>query len=142
MTTNEKNYPGATVTVVGWVSGPARNPAYDKEGTKGVKEITIPVNEGYKKDGEFVKTGTTWYTVSAAGEYAERLEALNKGDKIRVEDARQEVREYKDREGNDKLGITLKFGKITVLDRNDEETDRIADTRTATAKAADSDDGW
>ena len=100
MTTNEKNYIGATTTLVGWVSGPARNPAYDKGGKKGVKEIAIPIREGYPGDGGFVETGTTWYTVSAAGDYAAELEALNKGDKVRIEDAKQEVREYKDREGN------------------------------------------
>ena len=66
---------GATTTIVGWASSDGRNPAYDKDGSKGVKEVSIPLNEGYTKDGEFVQTGTTWYTVSAAGEYADRLPA-------------------------------------------------------------------
>lgn len=124
MTTNEKNYPGATVTLVGWVAGEARNPAYDKDGAKGIKEISIPVNEGYPDgNGGFTKTGTTWYTVSAFGEYAAELSALKKGDKVRVEDAKQEVREYKDKDGNVKLGITLKFGKIIVLDKSAVEDD-------------------
>ena len=119
MTANEKNYPGATVTLVGWVAGEARNPAYNKDGAKGSKEISIPVNEGYPDgNGGFTKTGTTWYTVSAFGEYAAELSALKKGDKVRVEDAKQEVREYKDKDGNVKLGITLKFGKIVVLDKS------------------------
>jgi single-stranded DNA-binding protein len=141
MTTNEKNYPGATVTLVGWVAGPARNPAYDKEGKKGVKEISIPINEGYPDgNGGFTQTGTTWYTVSAAGEYAKELEALSKGDKIRIDDAKQEVREYTNKDGESKLGITLKFGKISVLEGGG--SNPAADTRTATAKAADTDDGW
>jgi single-stranded DNA-binding protein len=142
MTTNEKNYPGATVTLVGWVSGPARNPAYDKEGKKGVKEIGIPINEGYPDgNGGFTKTGTTWYTVSAAGDYANELLALAKGDKVRIEDAKQEVREYTDKEGNAKLGITLKFGKVIVLEHSgaDSPADRASD---APAAAASSDDGW
>ena len=123
MTVNEKNYPGATVTLVGWVAGEARNPAYDKDGTKGVKEISIPVNEGYPDgNGGFTKTGTTWYTVSAFGDYAAELTTLTKGDKVRVEDAKQEVREYKDKDGNVKLGITLKFGKIIVLEKSGAET--------------------
>ena len=141
MTTNERNIPGATTTIVGWVAGPAKNPAYDKDGSKGVKEISIPVNEGYSGDGGFVKTGTTWYTVSAAGTYADELLALGKGDKVRIEDAKQEVREYKDREGNAKLGITLRYGKIIILERG-EGGDAPADTRTATAQAADANDGW
>lgn len=115
--TNENNYPGAELTLVGWASGPAAPPAYDKEGSRGVLEVRIPVNEGYKKDGEFVKTGTTWYAYSGAGEFAENvLSRVQKGDKIRIEDAKQEVREYQDREGNSKLGITLKFGNFTVLE--------------------------
>lgn len=30
-------------------------------------EVSLPVNEGYKKDGEFVQTGTTWYTLLRRG---------------------------------------------------------------------------
>jgi single-stranded DNA-binding protein len=114
---NENNYVGATVTLVGYAAGPAKTPAYDKDGGKGILELSIPVNEGYKPaGGEFVKTGTTWYTVSAAGDYAAQLSAINKGDKVRVDGAKQEVREYTDREGNKKLGISLRYGTITVLE--------------------------
>ena len=113
--TNENNYIGATVTLVGYASGPARFPAYDKEGTKGVLELSIPVNEGYKKDGEFVQTGTTWYTYSASGDYAAALKSVNKGDKIRIEDAKQEVREYDSKDGK-KLGISLRFGNLVLLE--------------------------
>lgn len=140
MTNNEKNYIGATLTLVGWTAAEARNPAYDKEGKKGVKELSIPINEGYTKDGEFVQTGTTWYTYSAAGDYADTLTDIPKGSKVRIEDAKQEVREYQDREGNTKLGIGLRFGTITVLEEGSGE--KKADTRTATAKAADDNDGW
>lgn len=114
--TNPNNYPGATTTIVGWAAGPAKAPAYDKEGTKGILELSIPVSEGYSKDGEFVKTGTTWYSVTAAGEHANELKAINKGDKVRVDDAKQEVREYESN-GEKKLGISLRFGKIAVLER-------------------------
>lgn len=114
--TNPNNYPGATTTIVGWAAGPAHPPAYDKEGTKGILELSIPVSEGYSKDGEFVKTGTTWYSVTAAGDYANELKAINKGDKLRVDDAKQEVREYESN-GEKKMGISLRFGKITVLER-------------------------
>lgn len=114
---NENNYIGANATVVGYAASDARTPAYDKDGSRGILEVSIPVNEGYKKDGEFVQTGTTWYTVTGASDYAQNVLApIKKGDKIRVEDAKQEVREYKDKDGNTKLGITLRFGTVTVVE--------------------------
>jgi single-stranded DNA-binding protein len=118
---NEKNYIGANATVVGYAASGARPPAYDKDGSRGILEISIPVNEGYSKDGEFVQTGTTWYTITGASDYAQNVLApIKKGDKVRVEDAKQEVREYKDKDGNTKLGITLRFGTVTVLEsKND-----------------------
>lgn len=115
MTTNENNYIGATLTLVGYTASEARKPAYDKDGSRGVLELSIPINEGYKKDGDFVKTGTTWYTYSAAGDYAQTLTSITKGSKIRIEDAKQEVREYK-KDGETKLAIGLRFGTLTVLE--------------------------
>lgn len=115
---NEQNYRGANSTVVGYAAGPASKPLWDKDGSSGVLEVAIPVNEGYKKDGEFVQTGTTWYRYSGAGEFAENVLAnVQKGDKIRVQDARQEVREYKDKNGDTKLAITLRFGDFIVLEQ-------------------------
>jgi single-stranded DNA-binding protein len=120
MTTNPNNYPGLTATLIGYASGPARTPAYDKDGTKGILELSVPVNEGYKKDGEFVQTSTTWYKYVAGGEFAQNVLApIAKGDKVRIEDAKQEVREYQDKDGNTKLGIELRFGTLTVLDASD-----------------------
>lgn len=116
MTNNPDNRIGASLTLVGYVAAPAKSPAYDKEGSKGILEISVPINEGYSKDGEFVQTGTTWYSYSAAGDYANALKALQKGDKIRIDDAKQEVREYTDREGNSKLGISLRYGSLTVIE--------------------------
>lgn len=116
MSTNENNYIGASTTIVGYASGTARPPAYDKDGSKGVLELSIPINEGYKKDGEFVQTGTTWYTYSAAGEYADALREVNKSDKIRIDDAKQEVREYTASDGSKRMGISLRYGTLTVLE--------------------------
>jgi len=114
---NENNYFGANVTVVGRAGSDARPPAYDKEGARGILEVPIMLDEGYKKDGEWVKTGTTVYTITGASDYAQNVLApIKKGDKVRVEDAKQEVREYKDKDGNTKLGITLRFGTVTVLE--------------------------
>lgn len=115
---NPNNYPGVSATIVGWASSDARFPAYDKEGTRGVLQVPIAINEGYKpKDGEFVKTGTTWYDIEAGGEAAQVLRGISKGDKLRVEDAKQEVRSYKAADGTEKLGITLKFGTVTILEQ-------------------------
>jgi len=113
--TNENNYVGATTTLVGFVSVAARSPRYDKDGTSGVTEIALAINEGYKKDGEFVQTGTTWYTYSAYGDYATPLKALSKGDKVRIDDAKQEVREY-EKDGNTVSAINLRYGSLTVLE--------------------------
>lgn len=123
---NDNNYPGATTTLVGWAASEARKPAYDKDGTSGVLEISIPLNEGYKKDGDFVQTGTTWYTYSAAGAYAEDLKAIGKGDKIRIDDAKQEVREYTNKEGEKVKAISLRYGTLTVLESKDSSGDGFA----------------
>lgn len=126
--TNTQNYPGATTTLVGWAAGPAKAPNYDKDGTSGVLEISIPINEGYKpKDGsEFVQTGVTWYTYSAAGAYAEDLKAIGKGDKIRIDDAKQEVREYTNKDGEKVKAISLRYGTLTVLESKDSSGDGFA----------------
>lgn len=120
---NENNYPGATLTLIGWTASDARPPAYDKDGSRGILEISVPLNEGYtpKDGGEFVKTSTTWYQYTASGEYAEALRNIPKGSKVKIEGAKQEVRSYKDREGNEKLGIGLRFGTITVLESADSD---------------------
>lgn len=115
MSSNENNRIGVNTTVVGYTASEARPPAYDKDGSKGILELPIPINEGYSKDGEFVKTGTTWYNVVASGEYADQLRAISKGSKVRIDDAKQEVREYQSN-GVTKLGITLRFGTVTVLE--------------------------
>jgi single-stranded DNA-binding protein len=119
---NPNNYLGATVTLVGYAASGARNPAYDREGTRGVKQVPIAINEGYKKDGQFVQTGTTWYDVEAGGDAAQTLASIKKGQKIRVEDAKQEVREYTDKNGAVQKGITLKFGTVTVLDDGNDDS--------------------
>jgi len=114
--TNPENYLGATLTLVAYAASEPRNPAYDKEGTRGVKEVPFAINEGYKKDGEFVQTGTTWYQYIAAGSGVDLISGIKKGDKVRIEDAKQEVRSFKNKDGEEKLGISLRFGTVTVLE--------------------------
>ena len=121
---NPNNYPGAEATIVAYAAGPARTPAYDKSGSRGILEVSLPVNEGYKKDGEFVQTGTTWYSYVAAGDFAsDVLSGVRKGDKIRVEDAKQEVRTYTDKDGNERLGISLRYGTFTILESKSGDSD-------------------
>ena len=118
--TNENNYIGATITLVGFVATDPRYPAYDKQGKRGFKEIPVAINEGYKKDGEFIQTGTTWYTISIHEDKLQELsdigEDIVKGAKIRLDDAKQEVREYTNKDGDEKLGITLSYGTLSVLE--------------------------
>lgn len=109
---NPQNIPGAQIgTLVGWVGG-VDYPPFDKQGTRGYKQVSIPVNEGYKKDGQFVQTGTTWYRWEQHQDKIAEL-GVQKGDKVRLDDAKQEVREY----GEGKLGITLTYGTLTILEK-------------------------
>lgn len=121
--TNPNNFPGATVTVVGWIANDPEYPPYDKEGKRGFKRFSVPVREGYKKDGEFKETGTTWYEVTLHEDKIDELSDngihLVKGAKVRIEDAKQEVREYKNKNGEEKLGITLSYGNINVIEYPD-----------------------
>lgn len=112
---NENNYLGATVTVVGYAAGAPEYPPYDKEGKRGFKQLSVPVNEGYKKDGEFVQTGTTWYRVEKHQDDWDSL-GVQKGDKVRIDNAKQEVRAYKNGKGEDALGITLSYADVTILE--------------------------
>lgn len=117
MTTNPNNYPGATNTLVGYAAGNPEYPPYDREGKRKFKQLSVPVNEGYKpKDGgDFVQTGTTWYRIEKHEDDWAKL-GVGKGDKVRLENAKQEVRTYKNRDGEDQLGITLTYGELTVLE--------------------------
>ena len=115
MTINPNNFSGATVTLVGYVAMEPAYPAYDKQGKHGFKEIKVAHNEGYKpKDGgDFVQTGTTWYAIKV---HQDDLGNVGKGDKIRVDDAKQSTRTYTNKDGVEAIGILLEYGKITVLE--------------------------
>lgn len=112
---NERNFRGATVTLVGYVAMEPDYPAYDKAGKHGFKEVKVANNEGYKpKDGgDFVQTGTTWYTIKI---HQDDLGGVGKGDLIRLDDAKQTTRTYETRDGKEGLGILLEYGKLSVLE--------------------------
>lgn len=112
---NDNNYIGATLTLVGYAAGDPEYPPYDKEGKRGFKQLSIANTEGYKKDGEFVKTGTTWYRVEKHQDDWATL-GVQKGDKVRIDNAKQEVRAYKNAKGEDALGITLSYADVTILE--------------------------
>lgn len=115
MTINPNNYPGAATTLVGYAAGNPEYPPYDREGKRGFKQLSVAVNEGYSKDGEFVQTGTTWYRIEKHEDAWAEL-GVGKGDKIRIDGAKQEVRSYKNKAGEDQLGITLTYGDLTILE--------------------------
>lgn len=126
MTINGNNYISADLTLVGYLASDLRKPAYLKNNdSRDVLSFSIAINEGYKKDGEFIQTGTTWYNYEAAAAGADMLRDLGigKGDKVRIDGARQAVREYEDKDGNARLGITLTFGDVTVLEYADRDED-------------------
>lgn len=110
---NPQNYEGATVTLVGRAGGDAEFPAYDKEGTRGISQVRVAVGQGYKKEGEWVDTGTTWYTVSGR---TDDIGHVKKGDKVRLDDARLETREFDRKDGSKGQAFETKFGTLSVLE--------------------------
>lgn len=110
---NERNIPGATITLVGWAAGDAENPLYDRDGSRGIKQLRIPVREGYTKDGEFIERGTTWYTVTGKDE---NIGHVRKGDKIRLDDAKLEAREFTRKDGSQGQAFETSYGRLTILE--------------------------
>ena len=132
---NPKNYKGATTFIVGNAGGePQRK---DFAGGNSITELSVAVPQGYKnKSDEWVDTGTTWYTVTAWADHAaDHWPEVAKGDKVRVDNARQETHEFTRKDGTTGLQITLKFGELSVVERK-------ADREPATAGAKSSDTPW
>lgn len=80
-------------------------------------EVSIAVDHGYKKDGEWVKSGTTWVTYAASGDWAAPLRELAVGDRVELEDVAVETRTYDKADGSSGMQVTARFGTITILDR-------------------------
>lgn len=112
---NPNNYTGVTVTVVGRAGGDAENPPYDKSGDRGLKQVRVAVDQGYKdkNSGEWVETGTLWLTVTGR---AEDIGHVRKGDKVRLDDARLEAREFERKDGTTGQAFETRFGNLTVLE--------------------------
>lgn len=111
------NYIGADTTIVGYVRRGPENPAYDPNGERGFVQITIPIDERYQKNGEWVTRGTTWYRYTAKPEY---LDGAEVGDKVRIENAQTGTPFVSDK-GN--VSIDLNYGELTVLEKGTTEDD-------------------
>lgn len=112
-----ENFQGADATIVGFVRRGPENPAYDKNGERGFVQITIPIDESYKKGDEWVSKGTTWYRYTAKPEY---LNGAKIGDKVRIEGAQMGTPFVSDK-GN--VSVDLTYGELTVLEVADTEDD-------------------
>lgn len=112
---NPGNYDGVNVTVVGRAGGEVATKTFDGGGSQA--ELSIAVGQGYKKNGEWVDTGTTWYRLVAAGDYAQdNWPAVGKGDKVRIDDGRLETREFQRKDGTTGQSFEIRFGTLTVVE--------------------------
>lgn len=112
---NENNYIGSSATVVGVAGGQWEVKTL---GTSGYEqaELSIAVGKGYKKDGEWVDQGTDWYRLVAKPDYAsDNWPEVEKGDRVRVDDAKLEARVYKKNDGEPGLELRLSFGALSVV---------------------------
>ncbi len=124
---NPNNYDGATVTVVGRAGGEVKVKEFASGGS--VAELSIAVSLGYKKDGEWVDTGTDWYTLSSAPDYAaDNWPKVGQGDKVRVDEARLETREYERKDGTSGRALTLRYGTLSIVERKGERAGGTVDT--------------
>lgn len=112
-----ENFIGFDATVVGFVRRGPENPAYDKEGTRGFVQVTIPIDERYQKDGEWITKGTLWVRYTAKPEY---LDGAGVGDKVRIEGA-QVGTPYISDKGN--VSVDLTYGTFTVLEKARTDSD-------------------
>ena len=115
MSINPQNYQGISATIVGYAAADAEYPAYDKSGERGISEVRVPINHGYKDKNtdEWKETGTTWVTVTGK---TDTIGHIRKGDKVRVDDAKFESREFTRKDGSIGQAFQTSFGTVTVLE--------------------------
>lgn len=103
----------ATVTIVGNVG------QVQSKFDGALAEATVAVSKGYKDKNtqSWIDTGTDWYTVIARGDFTSQILDLNPGDRVKVEDAKLEHREYPKQDGTTGVSYDLNFGTIVVLER-------------------------
>jgi single-stranded DNA-binding protein len=114
---NDRNITGINLNnIVGTAGGPVE---YKFDGQRA--ELSVAVNQGYKKGDEWVDTGTAWVRVTASGGHAEdHWPPVNKGDKVRLDGGRLEVREFDRADGTKGLSLQVVFGELTVIQAKSE----------------------
>lgn len=118
---NPNNYPGSNVTIVGFAGGETKVKEFDRGGSQA--ELQIGVGKGYKDrdSGEWVDKGTDWYTLVGSADYAaDNWPYVQKGDKVRIDNARLEARPYTKNNGEAGVELTLRFGTIVVVEAANE----------------------
>lgn len=116
---NEKNFVGATAVIVGSAGGPVETRDFPSGGQQA--QLSIAVGKGYMnkkvEPAVWVDQGTDWYTLVAAPEYAaQNWPDVGPGDKVRVDDARLELKAFKKNNGEIGVDATLRFGTLVVVE--------------------------
>lgn len=114
---NPQNYPGANITIVGFAGGETKVKEFNGGGSQA--ELQVGVGKGYKNrdSGEWVDKGTDWYTLVGAADYAaDNWPYVQKGDKVRIDNARVEARPYTKNNGEPGVELTLRFGTVVVVE--------------------------
>jgi single-stranded DNA-binding protein len=112
---NSNNYTGANVVIVGNVVRPVEIKDFKNGGSQA--ELSIAVSKGYKKDGEWVDTGTDYYTLVASADYAsDNWPRVDKGDKVRIDESRLEFKPYLKNDGTPGVEAQLRFGTLVVVE--------------------------
>lgn len=121
MSINPNDYVGANLTIVGFAGGEPEEKSFNGGGS--VTELSVSVGKGYKdkNSGEWIDQGTDWYTLSAAPQYAEdNWPVIGKGDKVRIDDARLELKPFTKKDGTPAVDARLRFGTVTVVEAKNE----------------------
>ncbi len=115
MTVNSGNIPGATVTVVG--NATSERSIKEFAGGSRIAELSIAVNQGYKKDGAWVDTGTAYYVVTATADHAaDNWPDIQKGDKVRLDEGKLETREFERKDGTAGIGLKVTYGTLSIVE--------------------------
>lgn len=111
---NPKNYEGASVVIVGSAGGPVEVVNFPKGGSQA--QLSIAVGKGYKKGDEWVDQGTDWYTLTATEDWArDNWPDVQTGDKVRVDDARLELKGFIKKDGEPGVDATLRYGTLVIV---------------------------
>lgn len=114
---NPKNYNGASVVIVGVAGGPAEVKHFDNGGSQA--QLSIAVSKGRKnpQTNEWIDMGTDWYTLTATEQYAdENWPNVQKGDKVRVDDSRLELKPYLKKNGEAAVEAGLRYGTLVIVE--------------------------